>query len=69
MNPERLIMMILRPLINRLVNRGLDAGINRVAGKGKPQDEMTPEERQQAKAARQMSKRARQAARLTRRMR
>ncbi|MEJ2022022.1 MAG: hypothetical protein P8X43_08290 [Maritimibacter sp.] len=48
MNPERLLMMFLRPLIRRLVNRGVDAGIDRVAGKGKSRDEMTPEERQQA---------------------
>ncbi|MEJ2031201.1 MAG: hypothetical protein P8X66_15430 [Maritimibacter sp.] len=69
MNPERLLMMFLRPLIRRLVNRGVDAGIDRVAGKGKSRDEMTPAERQQAKQAREMSKRAKLAMRITRRMR
>lgn len=69
MNIERLITMILRQATRRLVHRGVDAGIDLAAGRGRKTDEMTPEERQRAAEAKQMAKRARQAARLTRRMR
>lgn len=69
MNVERLLTMILRRGLGRLVNRGVDAGIDLAAGRGRTADEMTPEERQRARQARQAAKRARQAARLTRRMR
>lgn len=69
MNIERLISMILRQATRRLVNRGVDAGIDLAARGGRSHEEMTPEERQRARAAKQTARRARQAARLIRRMR
>ena len=61
---ERLISMILR----RFMGPAINAGIDRTMGKGKPPEEMTPEERHQAKQAKQTAKQARQMARLGRRM-
>jgi hypothetical protein len=69
MDLNRLIQMILSRVLMRFVNRGISAGLNKVApppDKGSGKD-MTPEERQQAKAARELQRRARQAAKLTRR--
>lgn len=64
MRVERLITMILRRFMGPLIN----AGIDRTVGKGKPPEEMTPEERQQAKQARQTTKQTKQMARLGRRI-
>ncbi len=48
----------------KLLNQGIDRAVG-----GKPKEEMTPEERRQARQARQSAKRARQAAKLARRLR
>ena len=50
------------------VNKGVNAGINYAANRGKDPKDMTREERQQAKAGRQAAKRARQAMKLGRRI-
>jgi hypothetical protein len=63
-----LVNFILRRVIGQLVNRGINAGINHAAGRGKPRAEMTKAERQQAGADKENLKRARQAARIARRM-
>ena len=65
MNMNRIVSMVLRRLLGRAMNKGIE----RAAGGGKAREEMTPEERQQARMARQSAKRARQAARLARRLR
>ena len=64
MRVERLISMILR----RFMGPAINAGIDRTMGKGKAPEDMTPEERQQAKQAKQTAKQARQMARMGRRI-
>lgn len=64
MNANSLINMLIR----MFMRRGMNAGINRMANRGRDPKDMTPEERQNAKAARQNTKRAQQAMRVTRRM-
>ena len=68
MSADRMIQMIFRMALRPLINRGMNAAIDKVMGKGKAPEDMTPEERQQAKAAKDTAKRARQMARATRRM-
>lgn len=69
MSLDRLVTMILRRTLLRLVGRGIDAGIDRAVRGAGPREEMTPEDRRRARAAKQTAKRARQAARLVRRLR
>lgn len=68
MNVNQLVNMILRIFMNKILHRGINAGIDRMAGKGKSPQQMTPEERRQAQAAKQGTKRARQALRVTRKI-
>jgi hypothetical protein len=69
MDLNRLIQMIVNQLLRRLINRGIDAGINKVAGKpAAAKTDMTPEERRQARAAKDVARRAKQAMKLTRRL-
>jgi hypothetical protein len=68
MNANQIINMVMRMLGRRLINGGINKGIDLAAGRGKPAAEMTPEEHAQATQARQLAKRARQAARITRRL-
>lgn len=63
MNIERLLRMILRFGGRRAIGKGLDMATRR----GKSPDEITPEEKVQARQARRAAKRARQAAKLARR--
>ncbi len=55
MNMNRMINMAVRLLMNKAINRGIDMA----AGRGKPPEEMTPQEREQAKAARGTARNAR----------
>lgn len=68
MNGARIVQMAMRMLMRRLVRRGVDAGIDRAFGAAKPEDEMTPDERKQARAGKQNARRARKAMRLGRRI-
>ena len=61
MNANALINMVTRMFVRKIVGRGVDAGINAMAGRGKPQQDMSKEEKAQAK-------RAKQAMRVTRRV-
>jgi hypothetical protein len=63
MNMDRLWTMLTRMFIRSATDAGLDA----MTRSGKPASEMTPEERQQAKAAKDVAKRFRQTTRLGRR--
>jgi len=67
MNFGRLIESLIRSTLNRFLHRGIDAGVKRMAGGGKSEQDQSPEDRAQARAARETAKRARQAARLARR--
>mgnify|MGYP003626825862 CR=1 FL=1 len=64
MNPNAIINMIMRLFLRR----GMNAGINYMANRGRNPKDMTPEERQNAKAGRENARRAQQAMRVTRRM-
>jgi len=61
---ERFLMQIMRMFLSK----GMNAGIKHVASKGKSPQDMTPEERTQAKNAQSMAKRAQQLARISRRI-
>jgi hypothetical protein len=67
MNADQLLRLAMR-LLRPLMNRGINAGIDRVAGRGKAPEEMTPAERAQAKQGKEMVRRARQMARASRRI-
>jgi hypothetical protein len=60
---NRLVNLLTRMFIRSAVDAGLDAATH----SGKPAAEMTPEERSQAKTAKDMAKRFRQTTRLGRR--
>ena len=63
MNGTQLIRMVTR----MFVNRGINAGIRHAANRGRDPQEMTAEDRQQAKATRQNMQSARQGLRIARR--
>ncbi len=67
MNANQIINMIFRMFLRR----GINEGINRIAGGGtggRSHKDMTPEERANAKAGRENAKRAQQALRVGRRI-
>jgi hypothetical protein len=55
-------------LAKMFVRTAVDAGVEYAASKGKPEAEMTPEEREQAKRARDMAARAKEIQKVTRRL-
>lgn len=55
-------------LAKLLVRSAMDAGIDFAARRGKPEAEMTPEEREQAKKARELAARAKDVSKVTRRL-
>ena len=67
------VKMVINTPLRRVISKGIDAGLNAGISKfsGQParsQADMTPEEREQARIAKDMARRARQAARLTRKL-
>lgn len=68
MNIERLIRMASRRFMRKIMNRGINAGIDYAARRGSDPQNMTPEEKQQARAAKQTARKARQGAKLLRRI-
>ena len=63
MNWNRLVNMLTRMFIRSAVSTGVDYAARR----GKPESELTPEERAQARSAKQMADKAQKAVRLGRR--
>lgn len=59
----RMLMRLARPFISR----GINAGIDYAARRGKPASEMTPEDRELAKKGKGIAKQARRMARMGRR--
>jgi hypothetical protein len=55
-------------LAKMFIRSAVDAGVDYAARKGKPEAEMTPEERAQAKRGKDLAGRARQVQKLTRRL-
>lgn len=68
MDMNRIVQMVINLFIRKVVNKGVDMGIDYASRRGKPVAEMTPEDHAQAQSAKAMAKRAKQAARLTRRL-
>ncbi len=64
MDLNRALTTLVRMLIGPLSKIGIDF----LARRGKPEADMTPEEKDQARKARELAKRAKDAARLTRRL-
>ncbi len=64
--------MDLNGLLNRLVKMfvrsAVDAGVDYAARRGKPEGKLTPEEREQAKTARNLARRAKDISKVTRRL-
>lgn len=67
MNVESLIRMAVNTFMRVVMRRGMNAGIDRIARRGKPPGQMTPEERRRAGQARRSAQRMRQAIRMIRR--
>lgn len=56
-------------MISKMVFRSaVDAGVNYAYRRGQPEEEMTPEEREQAKKAREIAARVKQVRKVTRRL-
>lgn len=55
-------------LTRMFVKSAVDAGVDYAARKGKPESEMTPEDRAQARRARDLAARAQQVQKVTRRL-
>jgi hypothetical protein len=64
MDLNRLFQMLMRMVIKTAV----DTGIDHAARRGKPEAEMTPEERLEAERGREMARRAKEVAKVTHRM-
>ena len=61
MNADRLIRMLFNRVLRRSVNKGMNAGIDRMAGD-------SPEGQQRAKQSKKMARQARQAQRVVRKL-
>lgn len=68
MNVNQIMNLVFRMFFRKVVSRGMDAGINRLAGKGKSSQDMSPEEHQLAANGKKTARGARQAMKLTRRI-
>ncbi|MFN5996770.1 MAG: hypothetical protein ACK47C_10740 [Paracoccaceae bacterium] len=55
-------------LTKMFVRSAVDVGVDYAARKGKPESEMTPEEKEQAKRARDLAARAKEVQKVTRRL-
>jgi hypothetical protein len=55
-------------LTKMVVRSAVDVGVDYAARKGKPESEMTPEEKEQAKRARDLAGRAKEIQKVTRRL-
>ena len=64
MDMSRMINMVIR----LVMRRGVNIGIDYAARRGKTPDAMTPEDKAQARAGKEMARKARQGARLARRI-
>lgn len=59
---------LMRMLTRMFLGKAMNAGINYAARRGKPEAEMTPEEREQAKKGQEMAQRAKEISKVTRRL-
>ncbi len=68
MNINQMIKMFSRLFMRKIMNKGINSGIDYAARRGKDRDEMTPDEKQRARSARDIAKKAKKSARLLRRL-
>lgn len=72
MNVNQIVNMVIRRLTHVFVNKGVDAGIDLAARRGRSRDEMTDDERaqaaRQAQQGKSLARRARQIRRIMRRL-
>lgn len=68
MNINQLINMFMRIFTRKIMNRGIDAGFDYASGRGKSREDMTPQEKAQARQAKQSARKAKQGAKLIRRI-
>ncbi len=68
MNLNQLVNMVVNTVMRRLVNLGVNKGIDLATRMGKSDDEVTDDDRAQQAGAKETAKRARQAAKVTRRL-
>ena len=66
---DKFLQMVLNTFLKRIVNLAVERGVNHFAGKGKPSDEFTPEERAQARRGRDAAKQAGDIAKMVRKIR
>lgn len=59
---------LLNMLTKMFIRSAVDVGVDYAARKGKPESEMTPEEKEQAKRARDLAARAKEVQKVTRRL-
>ena len=64
MNTDKIIQMVL----NMFVKKAVNSGIEMAARRGKPDQEMTPAEREQAKKGRELASHAKKFANIMRRL-
>ncbi|MEZ5911914.1 MAG: hypothetical protein R3D84_06545 [Paracoccaceae bacterium] len=69
MNLEGLIRMIVNTALRRIVNTGVNKGIDYAARGGKPKTEMSREERERARAGKANAQRLRRGLQIFRRFR
>lgn len=65
---ERFLTQILNMVMRKMMNKGINAGINHLSQRGKSPAEMTPQEREQARKAKDLAQKARKMTRLGRRL-
>jgi hypothetical protein len=68
MDWTRLLNGVLNQFLRRFMNTAINRGIDHFAGGGKDPKDMTPAEREQAKAGRDLAQRAKQVRKATRRL-
>lgn len=66
---DKFLQMVLNTFLKRIVNLAVDRGVNHFAGKGKPADQMTPQERAQAKRGKDAAKQAADIVKIVRKIR
>lgn len=66
---DKFLQTIINTFLRRIVNLVVDRGVSYFAGKGKPADELTPEERAQATRGKQTAKQVSDIAKMVRRIR
>lgn len=69
MNADQVIRMLMRLFMRRGINAGINHGSRYLAGRGKPEEDMTPEERANAQNIRKQANSARRILNMGRRLR